>query len=108
MTTLDPSHNIFRESSGRHAQAVHRADDIPLDRPAASAPPDEDEEDESEMGIDDELGVDDRLPSSSAAAAARAADARAKRKGKMEARRRVRGAMPPMPDLRFEQVRSIL
>ncbi|ORX39766.1 hypothetical protein BD324DRAFT_233199 [Kockovaella imperatae] len=87
MTTLDPSHNIFRDPSGRHAQAVHRADDIPLDEKRAGII-DGDSEDEV-----DDLSIDDRLP----------ARVNAERKAKRDARRRVRGAMPPMPDLRYEQ-----
>jgi hypothetical protein len=76
MTTANPSHNPFRESEGRHAQAIHRSSQtqFPDDLPARS---------------DDEESIDDE------------------RKVKREARRRVRQVMPPMPDLRFEQVTSI-
>lgn len=79
MTSLDPSHNIFRKSSGRHAQAVYNAQDAPSTA----------EDDLS----DDEMGVDDHV--------------RAQRRGKKEGRKRVRQAMPPLPDQRFEQVRAI-
>ncbi|ORY32225.1 hypothetical protein BCR39DRAFT_41625 [Naematelia encephala] len=76
MTTLNPSHNPFRKPSGRHAQAVHEpASDFPDDLPISD---------------DEDLGVDDERR-------------KARREGKREARKRVRGAMPPLPDLRFEQ-----
>ena len=90
MTTLNPSHNIFRRSSGRHAQAVHRAS------------PDRSELDDEKSGHssfpndlplssnDSDLGPDESL--------------RAERRSRSEGRKRVKGAMPPMPDLRFEQV----
>jgi hypothetical protein len=77
MTTANPSHNPFRESEGRHAQAIHRASgtQFPDDLPARD---------------DDEESIDGD-----------------ERKVKREARRRVRQVMPPMPDLRFEQVSPI-
>jgi len=76
MTTANPSHNPFRESEGRHAQAIHRSSQtqFPNDLPARD---------------DDEESIDGD-----------------ERKVKREARRRVRQVMPPMPDLRFEQVSS--
>jgi len=75
MTSANPSHNPFRESEGRHAQAIHRASNtqFPDDLPARD---------------DDGDSIDGDEPS----------------KVKREARRRVRQQMPPMPDLRFEQV----
>jgi hypothetical protein len=75
MTTANPSHNFFRESEGRHAQAIHRASNtqFPDDLPAKH---------------DDEESIDGDESS----------------KVKRDARRRVRQVMPPMPDLRFEQV----
>jgi hypothetical protein len=81
MTSLDPSHNPFRDPSGRHAQAVHRS--------SPSAFPDD-----LDIDSDSDLGVDDHV--------------RAELQGRRKGRRRVRAAMPPMPDLRFEQVSMIL
>jgi hypothetical protein len=89
MTTLNPSHNIFRASSGRHAQAVYHADDLPpSEKPSSSS---------SAAGgasgfpdLCDDLGIDDSV---------------GEKRGRREGRKRVRAAMPPMPDLRFEQVR---
>lgn len=79
MTTLNPSHNIFREPEGRHAQAVRQAD-------AASG---------SGSDVD---GVDGDLDSRPQGVK------RAKRHG----RKRVKAAMPPIPDMRFEQVSAFI
>jgi hypothetical protein len=70
MTTVNPSHNVFRQSEGRHAQAVHQSSQFPDDLPAK-----------------DDDSIDGDMP-----------------RVKKEARKRVRQQMPPMPDLRFEQV----
>jgi hypothetical protein len=75
MTTLNPSHDPFRKSEGRHAQAVRQSSQYPDNLP-----------------VEDNESIDGDGPS------------RAKR----EARRRVRQQMPPMPDLRFEQVSLLL
>jgi hypothetical protein len=75
MTSLNPSHNVFRHSEGRHAQAVHQSSQFPDDLPA-------------KHGEDDDDSIDGDEPA----------------RIKKEARRRVRQQMPPMPDLRFEQV----
>ena len=83
MTTLNPSHNVFRQSEGRHAQAVYRASEA-----SSSTPPEGSD-------FEDDLSVDDRVER-----------VRAARRGRKEGRQRVRRAMPPMPDLRFEQVSS--
>ncbi|GFZ46242.1 hypothetical protein JCM24511_04489 [Saitozyma sp. JCM 24511] len=79
MTSLNPSHNPFRHPSGRHAQAVHQpsAPSFPDDLPI------------SDSDSDSEYGVDEHL--------------RGERRARREGRKRVRAAMPPMPDLRFEQ-----
>jgi hypothetical protein len=79
MTTLNPSHNVFREPEGRHAQAVRQAD-------AASG---------SGSDVD---GVDGDLDSRPQGVK------RAKRHG----RKRVKAAMPPIPDMRFEQVSGVV
>jgi hypothetical protein len=89
MTTLDPSHNPFRTSSGRHAQAIHRQDSNLSEK----RPGENDDIDYPEL--------DDLHPSSVDAGI------QAERKGRREGRRRVRAAAPPMPDLRFEQVSVI-
>lgn len=78
MTSLNPSHNIFRHPSGRHAQAVHES----------SPPSDEKDTSGYPARFPDDLGVDDTVE-------------RARRDG----RDRVRRGMVPVPDLRFEQVR---
>lgn len=75
MTTANPSHNFLRHSEGRHAQAVRRASDSQFP-------------DDLPARHDDEESIDGDESS----------------KIKKEARRRVRQQMPPMPDLRFEQV----
>ncbi|KAK4687722.1 hypothetical protein P7C73_g2388, partial [Tremellales sp. Uapishka_1] len=68
MTTLNPSHNPFRASKGRHAQAVHRPDqDFP-----------------------DDIDLSD-------------SDLSPRKRGQLEGRQRIKRAVPPMPDLRFEQ-----
>jgi hypothetical protein len=82
MTSLNPSHNPFRHSSGRHAQAVHQPS-----APSSSFP---DDLPISDSDSDSEYGVDEHL--------------RGERRARREGRKRVRAAMPPMPDLRFEQV----
>jgi len=74
MTSVNPSHNVFRHSEGRHAQAVHQSTQFPDDLPAK-----------------DDDSIDGDLP-----------------RVKKEARKRVRQKMPPMPDLRFEQVGQTL
>lgn len=74
MTSVNPSHNVFRHSEGRHAQAVHQSTQFPDDLPAK-----------------DDDSIDGDLP-----------------RVKKEARKRVRQQMPPMPDLRFEQVGQAL
>lgn len=82
MTTLNPSHNVFRHPAGRHAQAVHEpSPSFPDQLPSVT-------KEDDDLSIDSDLDERDREL------------LRAKR----EARRRVQGAMPPMPDLRFEQV----
>lgn len=88
MTTLNPSHNPFRASEGRHAQAVYQASSQPEGPSAGTAStsrfPDN--------FVDELESVDDDVPA---------------RRGRREGRQRVRRAMPPMPDLRFEQVSFI-
>ncbi|RSH91240.1 hypothetical protein EHS25_009539 [Saitozyma podzolica] len=82
MTSLNPSHNPFRHPSGRHAQAVHQPS-----APSSSFPDDlpiPDSDSDSEYGVDEHL--------------------RGERRARREGRKRVRAAMPRMPDLRFEQV----
>lgn len=78
MTSLNPSHNPFRKSSGRHAQAIHRSSDTDADADA-------DFPEDLPISDTDEIGP--------------------VRKGRKEGRKRIRKAVPPMPDLRFEQVR---
>jgi hypothetical protein len=46
MTSLNPSHNVFRHPSGRHAQAVHE--------PSSS-------DEKAGAGFPDDLGVDDSV-----------------------------------------------
>ena len=79
MTSLNPSHNIFRQPEGRHAQAVHE--------PSSSS----NDEKRFPDRFADDLGVDDTVE-------------RARRDG----RDRVRRGMVPVPDLRFEQVSRAL
>jgi hypothetical protein len=78
MTTLDPSHNPFHSSSGRHAQAVHQSTDSQLP---------------------------DTLPTpSDVDAQGHPTASGAIKKGRAEGRKRVKAVVPALPDLRFEQV----
>ena len=93
MTTLNPSHNPFRPSSGRHAQAVHRPSRSPSSAPSstspsASRPYPSAFPDNLPGDTDSDLGSDD--PDRGNA--------------KHRARKRVKAVVPPLPDLRFEQV----
>jgi len=84
MTSLNPSHNPFRKSEGRHAQAVrHPSQEDINEEPKSSLFPDT--LPLSPSASDDESEV-------------------AEKKARWEGRKRVRGAMPAVPDLRFEQV----
>ena len=77
MTSLNPSHNIFRTPQGRHAQAVH--------------------DPQTQSQVQDEIESEDETTFLSERE-------KAERRAKREARRRVRANAPSMPDLRFEQV----
>ena len=106
MTTLNPSHNPFRQSSGRHAQAVHRPSPEPSetgpsstresktfpDQLPTSSDDDDDDDDDDEAGGDSnrsDLGVDGDY---------------GKRNAKRQGRKRVKAVVPALPDLRIEQV----
>lgn len=80
MTTLNPSHNPFRKPEGRHAQAIHD--------PSSTAQTDS----LSDASSTSDLGDDEKHITV--------------KKAKKEGRKRVRAVMPPMPDMRFEQVRK--
>lgn len=83
MTTFNPSHDPFRESKGRHAQAVHRT---------------------SDTEADSDSQYPDQLPSAQEDDQSIDGDGHRTAKIKREARHRVKAQMPPLPDLRFEQV----
>jgi hypothetical protein len=89
MTTLDPSHNVFRHPSGRHAQAVHEPNRFPDILPSIT---DDRDGGESDGSIDGE-----HLTSRQ----------KERLRAKREAVKRVRANVPPMPDLRFEQVSEV-
>ncbi len=101
MTTFNPSHNPFRTSSGRHAQAIHRPSpetsddgDLPSKKsgPSIRFPDDLPLSDtNSDSDSDSDLGVDDERVT----------------KGRKEGRRRVKAGMMPIPEMRFEQVSSV-
>jgi hypothetical protein len=88
MTTFNPSHNPFRKPQGRHAQAVHRP---------SPEPSDVDSDDEHEPGSS---SFPDDLPSNESDSESGEEHQRARRQG----RGRVKASIPPLPDLRFEQV----
>ena len=87
MTTFNPSHDPFRESKGRHAQAVHRASN---DESGSESQSQSQYPDQLPVAQDDDQSID--------------GDGHRTAKIKREARHRVKAQMPPLPDLRFEQV----